>query len=385
MFDGKDLFRAMNSGNVLLLMNDEGYYSTHQQSLVRALNERGLRTVLVMKCDDGSTLSSDTVRVVQLPPGRGVTPLRDLRVLSQLISLYRSCKPEVVHHFALKNVLLGSMAAMFSGRTTVVNAVTGLGFVFIENSIGARVLKFLVCSLMRLLCTFDRYSFVFQNRSDLETLLGPAAGERKNIHQIPGSGVDLQKFRPAPEPPGPLTVILPARILWHKGVGEFVSAARMLKARHPLARFVLVGANDPGNPSSVPDDQLKAWRDEGVVQCWGHRTDMPEVMALSHVVVLPSYREGMPKVLAEAGACRRPVIASNVPGCREIVRHGRNGLLVEPRSAESLAKAIDTLLGDPPLRATMGRAGREIVESEFSDARIVALNLRAYGLESRSS
>jgi glycosyltransferase involved in cell wall biosynthesis len=200
----------------------------------------------------------------------------------------------------------------------------------------------------------------------------------ERVRLIRGSGVDIERFAPTPEPVGMPVVMLPSRMLWDKGVGEFVESAQLLKSRGVVARFVLVGDSDPENPAAISVAQLESWRDSGVVEWWGRCEDMPQVLAQASIVCLPSYREGLPKALLEAAACSRPLVSCDVPGCREIVRHGENGLLVPLRDAMALAGAIEKLLGDPGLRAAMGKRGRSLVEAEFSESLVAAQTLAIY-------
>jgi glycosyltransferase involved in cell wall biosynthesis len=223
-----------------------------------------------------------------------------------------------------------------------------------------------------------RNLLILQNPDDEALLVNSGLVAAKRVRLIRGSGVDIQRFAPTLEAPTTPVVMLPSRMLWDKGVGEFVEAAHLLRARGCTARFVLVGNGDPDNPASISEDQLKAWHDSGVVESWGHCSDMPATLAQAHIVCLPSYREGLPKVLLEAAACGKPLIATDAPGCREIVRHGENGLLVPLRDAASLADAIERLLADANLRCTMGQKGRRMVELEFSEAKVAQQTLAVY-------
>ncbi len=201
-----------------------------------------------------------------------------------------------------------------------------------------------------------------------------------------GSGARTDVFLPSPEPPGSPVVMMAARFLWEKGVGEFVEAARILNSRtlrqaqgaKAIARFVLVGDTYPDNPGAVSPEQLQSWVDDGVVEWWGWHDDMQEIFPKAHIVCLPSYREGMPLSLAEAAACARPVVTTDAPGCREIVQDGVNGFLVPVRDAAALAEALRKLIEDPGLRREMGRRGRERAETEFSVERIVHETLQVY-------
>jgi glycosyltransferase involved in cell wall biosynthesis len=191
------------------------------------------------------------------------------------------------------------------------------------------------------------------------------------IAVIRGSGVDLDEFAPTPEPPGTPLVVLPGRMLWDKGVGDFVKAAGILRQRNVHVRMALVGAPDVANPSAIPDAQLEAWRDGGDVEWWGHQADMPSVLAQSHIVCLPSYHEGVPKALIEGAASGRALVASDISGCREVVEDGKNGLLVPPGDAEMLANAIERLAGDGDLRQQLGINGRRVAVENFSIESVV--------------
>ncbi|HEU5408884.1 MAG TPA: glycosyltransferase family 4 protein, partial [Nitrospira sp.] len=195
---------------------------------------------------------------------------------------------------------------------------------------------------------------------------------------IPGTGVDTDRFRPMSDERGEPIILLPCRMLWDKGVGEFLESARLVRRQKPGVRFVLVGRCDEDNPASIQSKQLHQWQEEGVIEWWGHRSDMPAILGNAAVVVLPSYREGLPVSLLEAGACGKPIIATDVPGCREVVRHRVNGLLIPPKNAVALADAIVLLLEQPELRHELGRRGREIVVKEFSSTIVIRQTLALY-------
>jgi glycosyltransferase involved in cell wall biosynthesis len=207
---------------------------------------------------------------------------------------------------------------------------------------------------------------LFENPTDRDRLIRAKVVRPENTVIVGGTGVDINKFTPMPEEGGTPVIVLACRMLWDKGVGDFVEAARLLSDQKVPGRFVLIGTPDAGNPASIPEAQLLMWQREGIVEWWGYRENMPEVLASAHVVVLPSFHEGLPKILLEAGACARPVVATAIPGCTEIVRDGENGILVPPKDPVTLAKAIKVLLENPILRRRMGKYGREIVVREYS-------------------
>jgi glycosyltransferase involved in cell wall biosynthesis len=278
-------------------------------------------------------------------------------------------------------ILYGSWAARLAGVQAVVNAFAGLGSIFLADGWRWPIVRVALKAGLR------NSRIVLQNKDDCEQLIRERIITQEQATIIRGVGVDLSAFKPVPESKGIPIIIQACRMLWDKGVGEFVQAARLLKKEGIPGRCVLVGKIDKDNPSRISEDQVRAWEREGVIEWWGHRDDMAAVLASAHVVVLPSYREGLPKVLLEACACGRPVIATAVPGCREVVKDGENGFLIPHKDPESLAKSIKLLLENPALRVRMGNSGREIVVREFSMGHIAGQTLDVYRelLESSSS
>lgn len=309
---------------------------------------------------------------------RGMNPIVEARTLLQCLRLYRRLRPTLVQHFTVKPILYGSLAARLTGVPAVVNSVTGLGYVFIRADWWGRLLRGLVRPFYRLALTGGRSRVIFQNPQDQAAFIAHGLVREADSTVIRGSGVDVERFRPLPEPGGLPVVLMASRMLWDKGVGELVIAARLLKEREVPGKVILVGAPDPGNPSAIPERQLRRWVEEGIVEWQGLQEDMPEVYARSHIVALPSYREGLPRSLIEAAAAGRPIIATDVPGCREVVRHGVNGLLVPPKDPEALADALERLLTDPRSRERMGRRGREFAVDVFSDRRVVSETIAVY-------
>ena len=265
-------------------------------------------------------------------------------------------------------MLYGTIAAKLSGIRAVVNAVTGLGPVFLGTDWKARVMRPPLKWFYRTVLTARRVRVVFQNQDDLQTFTHLHLVMPDRTILIRGSGVDLQRFSPRPshpdEPPTPI-VLFASRLIREKGIEEFVEAARLLKRRQVKAVFQVAGSPDPGNHSSVSLGNLKSWQEEGLVDLLGHVDEVDDLIAHASLVVLPSYREGTPRILLEAAAMGKPIVATDVPGCREAVVHGENGLLVPARNASALAEAIEFLLRDPALRAKMGENGRRKMIQEF--------------------
>jgi glycosyltransferase involved in cell wall biosynthesis len=231
---------------------------------------------------------------------------------------------------------------------------------------------------LRLLVNPRGSRVVFENPDDRDAMIAAGWVRAADAALIRGAGVDLATFDAAPEPEGVPIVALTARMLRDKGIGEFVEAARILRREGVPARFILAGAPDPGNRAAIPEETLRAWAAEGAVEYLGFQADVPALLRQSAIVCLPSYREGLPKALLEALAAARPIVTTDVPGCRETVIPGVNGLLVPTRDPSALAAALGALLRDPARRKTMGAAGRRLAETEFSNARVVAETLRVY-------
>ncbi len=365
---------------ILLLVTEDWYFWSHRLSLARKLRDSGAEVIVMTRINDlGDTIRGEGFQVVPWDICKGsLNPIREASAIWQVIRAYRHTKPDLVHHVALKPIAYGGVAALIC-EIPAINTVAGLGEVFLSRSRFMLPFRYCLLALLRIGSGNRSSITILQNEQDRETLvrLGAIAEGRSRL--IKGSGVDVSSFCPRPEPTGTPVVVLASRMLWSKGVGEFVEAARFVRQQGISARFALVGEPDVTNPKAITTEQLSAWRDFGLVEWWGHRSDMVEVFGGANVVCLPSYREGVPRVLVEAAACGRAIVTTDVPGCREIVRHGENGLLVPVRNGEALASAIAALLQDPAMRASMGRRGREIAVREFSEEKILRETLQVYG------
>ncbi|MDV3242733.1 MAG: glycosyltransferase family 4 protein [Methylocaldum sp.] len=345
---------------LLFFVTEDWFVCSHWLPHVTAARDAGYQVYVVTRVrQHRAIIEARGVHVVPLELSRrGRNPMAELRVIADLIKIYRKIRPDLVKHVAMKPVVYGTIAAWFSQPCAVVNYMAGLGWLFTSDSVKARLLRPVVRAVLgRLLA---RGHVIVENPDDYEQMMS------------------LGLFEPAEECDGIPLVVLPARMLWTKGIGEFVTAAERLRAEGVAARFALVGDPDPDNPESVSIDQLESWRQKGAVEWWGRRDDMPQVLAACHIVCLPSYREGLPKALLEAAAAGKPIITTDTPGCREGVRHGDNGLLVPAADALALAEALKTLIEDGPQRERMGRRGREIAETEFSSEKITSEALALY-------
>ncbi len=366
---------------LLFVVTEDWYFASHRLALAVAARQAGYAVAVATRVDRlGEQIRSEGIELIALRRLRrsSLNPLRELAAIVELTRVVRRWRPSLVHLVALKPVLYGAIACRLGGVAARVNALAGLGFVFLAGTPLARALRPFVKAALRWTLGGARAATIVQNPDDRRLLIDEGLVDASHVRLIRGSGVDLTRFVPGPPEAGAPIVLLMSRMLWDKGVGELVEAARRLRSRGVNARFVLAGDPDTENPAAIAVGQLEQWQREGIVEWWGHRDDAPQVLAQAQLVVLPSYREGLPKVLLEAAACGRPMIATDVPGCREIVEDGVTGLLVPPRESEPLADAIAALLADPELCARMGRAARARAEREFGLDAVIDRTLAVY-------
>jgi glycosyltransferase involved in cell wall biosynthesis len=367
---------------VLIVVNADYFFVSHRLAIGKALREAGYEVVVAAgETSERKNIEDAGLRFVALPITRGgQNPLQEAKVLRAIIDLYRREKPDVVHHVSIKPVLYGTLAARILGVPAIVNAISGLGFVFIERTTDGpkeKAIRLAARAAYRTLLRAPRTRVIFQNPDDRGAFIDAGFVDPKDTVLIRGSGVDTKRFKPSPLPEGETIVMMPTRLLWDKGIGEYVEAARSLKGK---ARFVVVGWIDPDNPAVVPKDTVDGWVDEGAIEWWGprHRDEMPATLAQAHLIVLPSYREGLPLTLAEAAATGRASVTTDVPGCREIVRHGENGWLVPVRDARALAQAIEHAITDREELRRRSERGRVMAEEEFAQTLVVKRTLDVY-------
>lgn len=295
-----------------------------------------------------------------------------------MADLFKQLRPDIVHLVTIKPVLLGGIAARWAKVPAVVAAISGLGFIFLSTGWKARIRRVIAGAMYSLALSHPRIKVIFQNPDDRDAVCAFVDLPNEAIEMIRGSGVDLTRFRQSSLPTGVPKVMMASRLLKDKGVREFVEAASLLKARGVQAHFCLVGDIDPANPSSLTPGEVDALAREGAVEFWGYQDDMAAVLPEATIVVLPSYREGLPKVLLEAAACGRPVVTCDVPGCRDAIAPGQTGLLVPKQDSLRLADAIQTLLQHVPLMESMRIAGRKLAEEAFSSEAVAAHHLAIY-------
>jgi len=373
---------------IILFANTEWYLFNFRLTLAKALQAQGHDVLLISPPGEyGARLQTLGFRWEALPMDRkSLNPLQELRLLAYLCRLYRREQPALAHHFTIKCVVYGSIAALLARVPARVNAVAGMGYVFTNQALKARLLRPVVRGLMRLVLNGRRARLILQNNDDMAAFAKAGLARPELTRLVMGSGVDLARFTPRAQPAQvvqdarrPTRVVLAARLLWDKGIAEYVEAARQLKAKGLPIRFLLAGAPDPGNPAAIPQATLDGWQAEGLIELLGQVSDMAALFATADMVVLPSYREGLPKSLIEAAACALPLVTTDVPGCREVVTHEVDGLLVPVKDAKALANAIERLHLDPVWARQLGLAARARALKEFDERIVIRRTLAVYG------
>lgn len=373
---------------VLLFANTDWYLYNFRLPLAEALRSQGHEVVMVSP--DGKyseRLKQAEFRWIAFPLVRQrLNPFAELFTIFRLVLLYRRERPDVAHHFTIKCVLYGSIAARFAGIEGVVNALAGLGHVFSDCGLQARLLRIII---QRICKSFLRPTHVvFQNPEDHQAFLKRGLVDRDASHLIRGSGVDVERFKPRANKNSSdkRCVLLASRLLWAKGVAEYVEAARLVRRQLPETVFLLAGETDPGNPASVPQEVVDEWKRQCDVEVLGHCEDIKSLLEKADLVVLPTYYgEGVPRILIEAAASGKPLVATDMPGCHEIVQHRLNGILIPPRDSRELARAIKEILPDDLCMARMGKHSRRLACDEFSQEQVINKTFQVYQCATASS
>ena len=373
---------------ILLFANTDWYLYNFRLPLAEALRSQGHEVVMVSP--DGKyseRLKQAEFRWIAFPLVRQrLNPFAELFTILRLVLLYRRERPDVAHHFTVKCVMYGSIAARFAGIEGVVNALAGLGHVFSDCGVQARLLRIII---QRICKSFLRPTqVVFQNPEDHQAFLKRGLVDRDASHLIRGSGVDVERFKPRANKNSSdkRYVLLASRLLWAKGVAEYVEAARLVRRQIPETVFLLAGEADAGNPASVPQEVVDEWKRQGDVEVLGHCEDIKSLLEKADLVVLPTYYgEGVPRILIEAAASGKPLVATDMPGCHEIVQHRLNGILIPPRDSRELARAIKEILPDDLCMTRMGKHSRRLACAEFSQEQVITKTFQVYQCATASS
>ena len=365
---------------IMFLEADDRSFLSRSLPLALALKAKGIRV--------GAALGRGEVRTeieaagIEYYPVRfrrgNLNPFLELATLWSVYQAYRDFAPHMVQQITFKPIVLGTMAARAAGVHQIVNKVTGLGFVFTGRGFKQRLLRPIAEAGYRSALRGKNTRVILLNPDDREYFLARVLVKPERAQFVLGEGVDPDRFAPTPEPAGVPSVLFPSRMLTDKGLPELIEAARMLKGEGVKFRLVLAGLPDPENPASCDEAQLQAWQEEGLAEWVGFQKDMPALLAAAHIVCLPSHREGLPVSLLEAASCGRPIVTTDAPGCREVVKDGHNGLVVPLRDPSALATALGRLIGDPTLRSEFGRNGRAMVLEQFSMEQMVSRTLALY-------
>jgi glycosyltransferase involved in cell wall biosynthesis len=368
---------------IVLFANTDWYLYNFRLSLALALRDAGYDLLLISPPGHyGERLREQGLRWEPLPMDRrSLNPFRELILFWHLLTLFRRERPSLVHGFTIKCAVYGSLAARLARVPARVSAVTGMGYVFTSDDMKARLLRPFVRVLIRMALDGCKARLILQNKDDVALFETAALVDSSRIRLIYGSGVDCTRFSMRTfnrDSRRPLRVLLAARLLWDKGLAEYVGAARHLQKDGRTIKFLLAGDQDSGNPAAVPEVTVLQWQTDGLLEWLGHVDDMPGLLTEVDIMVLPSYREGLPKSLIEAAACAVPLIATDVPGCREVITDGIDGLLVPVQDSTALAEAIRRLDDDRKFAKRLGIAAQEKALRKFDQDIVIEQTIAVY-------
>ena len=366
---------------LLFLAQNDWFFRSHRLPIAQAAIEAGYEVHLACKVTDFKAELEElgiSIHPLRYIGGQKINPFREALALIEILSLYGRLKPDLVQHISLRPVLLGSLAVRLQNHPAMVNAVTGLGFLFMRESVKVRLTRDLVLLVLGWTFRHRNNRVLFQNREDLEAFLRKGTVAQDQVVMVNGSGVEMSRYHHDAEENDPPVVLFGARMLRDKGLVELVEAGRILRERGIPCRILLLGAPDEGNQSAIQVEELQAWNREGNVEWLGHQENMAEWLSRADIACLPSYREGTPRFLLEAAAASLPIVTTDTPGCRETVIDGENGLLVPVRDAVAIANALAKLLGSGEMREKMGNKSRKLAEERFTIQGVVQTHLKIY-------
>ncbi len=367
---------------IILAVNTLGSFISHRRGLYLKLRESHDVQVILPDSEDPTAALKEipSPSLLGIPMTRkGINPLAELRAIVAYYRLYSENKPDLVHHFTIKPVIYGSLAARLAGVPKIVNSITGLGFVFTSNSLKAKVLGVLVKNLYRFCFASSRVRVIFQNEDDRSFFIRHHIIRQDRCFLVQGSGVDIYKFTPSTVHNSIPKILLASRLLIEKGIFEFMDAIQILKQKDLKFEAVIAGDIDPGNPGSISESQINEWKHSNIANFLGFQKEMVSILKSADIACLPSYREGLPMALLEAMAAGKPIVTSNAPGCRATVKEGSNGFLVPIKNAQALADALEKLISNSELCKKMGQESRKMAVELFSTEKITAEIMKVYG------
>ena len=352
-----------NQVKILFLITEDWYFLSHRLALAQSCRDLGWNVVVATHVDKNyDEMKQQGFEIIPIRMRRGYGNVySEIVAIFELIQIFRHHKPDITHNVGLKPVIYGSLAARLTRTVPVINMLAGMGYVFSRGGLSTRLIRAAIKLALKFSLGVRTHWLIVQNNTDATVLTAKRLASAERTKIISGSGVNVQKFKPTPEPEEPIIVAIVSRMLKDKGIEEGVMAARELRRRGGNIEFWLVGDEDPPNPSSLSKETLQQWDEEACIRWLGHQTDIAAIWAKAHIALLPSYREGMPMSLLEAAACGRPIVTTDVPGCNELIVHGVNGILVQKHDWMAIANAIQTLANSPQLRAKLGAAARDTV------------------------
>ena len=370
----------MSDKRILFLVNVDWFFVSHRLGIARAAIEKGFEVHVATTLTNQASIIRDNGLILhEVKMSRsGSRIIGNLKTFFKIVKIFREVNPKLVHLVTIKPVILGGIAARFTKIHGVVAAVSGLGSSFLDEGILGKIKRFFIKRLYRISLSNLNIQVICQNQNDIEDVQKISKLPLTNFSLIEGSGVSLTKFTYSEDDNEIPNVIMASRLLRDKGVTEFAGAARLLKESNTSVNMILVGEIDPDNPSSITKSNIISWEREGILEYWGHKEDMEKILQQSSIVVLPSYREGFPKILIEAAACGRAVITTNVPGCRDAINDGVTGILVPERNVTALANSIKELAINPNLYKEMGKRGRKMAESRFDVNNVISRHFKIY-------
>lgn len=362
-----------NNKKILFIVSEDWYFISHRLNLAKFAIQNGYQVALLARPSKHfKFLQSNGLTVFNWSLDRqSYNPIKEIYALWQIIKTIKIYSPDIIHAVALKPIIYSSLVSRLTGVNRCVFALGGLGFIFSSDSSLAKMLRLAMIPILKIAFSKKNSRVIVQNLDNLEKLISLNIADKLRLRLIKGAGVDTHIFSPRSKSFGVPLVVLPSRLLWSKGIGDFVNAAINLKAKGIKARFAIVGSRDPHNPECISELQMDQWQKDGNVEIWGYREDMPNVFNNASIVCLPSaYGEGLPKALLEAASCGLPIVTYDTPGCRDIVTNEENGLLVPLKNQLLLENALERLINDSALRKKMGKKGRLKVINLFSQEKI---------------